>query len=164
MIKVGQYGGRPCDTSYLARCISQNKMPIYKVTMNIGGEGKEVKIIILGGQLLIHGYYKEKLELHLFAFFLRRWQLLMVINLSNQHPPSPPKPKQKPTIHTSHNLTFLFILRITLLANPRKLKVILTKDLVSLYFNNKCIWPSQRSLSQLGCIHGKKPRLKIVTK
>ncbi len=134
-------------------CISQNKMPIYKVTMNIGGEGKEVKIIILGGQLLLHGYYKEKLELHLFAFFLRRWQLLMVINLSNQHPPSPPKPKQKPTIHTSHNLTFLFILRRTLLANPRKLRAIITKDLVSLYFNNKCIWPSQRSLSQLGCIH-----------
>jgi hypothetical protein len=52
-------------------CISQNKMPTYKVTMNIGGEGKEVKIIILGGYLLIHGYYKEKLELHLFVFFLR---------------------------------------------------------------------------------------------
>ncbi len=29
--------------------ISQNKMPIYKVTMNIGSEGKEVKIIILVG-------------------------------------------------------------------------------------------------------------------
>jgi hypothetical protein len=30
-------------------CISQNKMPIHKLTMNIGGEGKEIKIIILGG-------------------------------------------------------------------------------------------------------------------
>jgi hypothetical protein len=49
MIKVGQYGGRLCNTSYLAWVHFTNKMPIRKVTMNIGGEGKEVKIIILGG-------------------------------------------------------------------------------------------------------------------
>jgi len=50
------------------------------------------------------------------------------------------------------------------LMNPKKLRAILTKDLVSLYFNNKYIWPSRRSFSQLGCIHGKKPRLKTMTK